>query len=100
MSKPRSVPLAELVAAIADTHGCSQSEARHMLDSIQFAVSGLVAASKTVRLSQLATFTPVDVPERQVRNPATGEMQAAAATRQVRIAATGPFKAAEEGAVS
>ena len=94
MTKPKPIPAAELVAAIADTHGCSQAEARQILDSIQFAVSGLVADGKTVRLPQLATFTPVDVPERQVRNPGTGEMQTAAASRQVRISATGPLKAA------
>ena len=94
MTKPKPIPVAELVAAIADTHGCSQAEARHVLDSIQSAVSGLVATGKTVRLSQLATFTPVDVPERQVRNPATGEVQTAAPTRQVRISAAGPLKAA------
>ena len=100
MSKPKPVSVAELVAATADVHGCSLADARHMLDSVQSAVSGLVAAGKTVRLSQLATFTPVDVPERQVRNPATGEMQTAAATRQVRISAAGPLKAAVKGAIS
>ena len=94
MSKPKPVPVAELVAAIAEAHDCSQTEARAILDSIQSAISGLVAAGKVVRLSQLATFTPVDVPERQVRNPATGEMQTAAPTRQVRISAAGPLKAA------
>ncbi len=94
MAKPKPIPDAELVAAIADEHGCSQAEARHILDSIQSAISGLVASGKVVRLPQLATFTPVDVPQRQVRKLATGEMQTAAATRQVRISATGPLKAA------
>lgn len=94
MAKPKPIPAAELVGVIADEHGCSQAEARHILDSIQSAISGLVADGKVVRLSQLATFTPVDVPQRQVRNPATGEMQTAAPTRQVRISATGPLKAA------
>lgn len=94
MTKPKPIPVAELVAAVADTHGCSQAEARNILDSIQSAISGLVADGKVVRLSHLATFTPVDVPQRQIRNPATGEMQTAAPTRQVRISATGPLKAA------
>ena len=94
MAKPKPIPAADLVAAIADEHGCSQAEARQILDSIQSAISGLVAGGKVVRLPQLATFTPVDVPERQVRNPATGGMQTAAATRRVRISATGPLKAA------
>ena len=94
MTKTKPIPTAELVAAIADTHGCSQAAARLILDNVQSAVSGLIADGKVVRLSQLATFTPVDVPQRQVRNPATGEMQTAAPTRQVRISATGPLKAA------
>lgn len=49
---------------------------------------------KPVRLPELATFSAVDAPERQGRNPATGKPQKFPATRQVRIAATGPLKKA------
>ena len=94
MARPKPVPAAELAAAVADRHGCSQAEARRALDSVQAAVSGLVAGGRAVRLPRLATFAPVDVPQRQVRNPATGETRTAAPTRQVRISATGPLKAA------
>lgn len=34
MAKPKPIPAAELVAAVADEHGCSQAEAWHILGSI------------------------------------------------------------------
>lgn len=94
MAKPKPIPHADLIVALAVEHECSLPEARRILGSVQSVVARLVADGKTVRLPALATFSAVDVPERQVRNPATGEMQTAAATRQVRIAATRPFKTA------
>ena len=99
MTKPKPIPLADVVARLAEDHGCAQAEAKRMLASIQSVVSHLVTEGKTVRLPELATFSAVDVPERQVRNPATGETQTAAPTRQVRIAAAGPLKAAVKAAV-
>ena len=98
MAKPKPIPLADVVARLAEKHGCLQAEAKHMLASVQSAVRDLVIEGKAVRLPELATFTAVDIPERQVRNPATGEMQTAAATRQVRVTAAGPFKTAEKEA--
>ena len=98
MAKPKPIPLADVVARLAEKHECSQAEAKRMLGSVQSVVRDLVIEGKAVRLPELATFTAVDVPERQVRNLATGEMQTAAATRQVRIAAVGPFKTAVKAA--
>ena len=98
MAKPKPIPLADVVARLAKKHECSQAEAKRMLGSVQSVVRDLVIEGKAVRLPELATFTAVDVPERQVRNLATGEMQTAAATRQVRIAAVGPFKTAVKAA--
>ena len=94
MAKPKPIPTAELVAAVAETHECSQEEARRVLGSVQSAVRHLLAEGKVVRLSSLATFNVVDVPERQVRNPATGETRTAAPTRQVRVSPTRALKAA------
>ena len=94
MAKPKPIPTAELVAAVAEAHECSQEEARRVLGSVQSAVRRLLAEGKVVRLSSLATFSVVDVPERQVRNPATGEMQTAAPTRQARVTATRALKVA------
>ncbi len=97
MPKPSPVPAATLHAAIAEELGCSRDEAKRLSGGVQSAVQKLVAAGHPVRLPGLATFSVVDVPERQVRNPATGEMQTAAPTRQVRVSATGPLKAAVKG---
>ena len=98
-AKPKPVPAAEVISTLAGLHDCSQAEARRILASVQSAVQRLVADGKTVRLPDLATFTPVDLPERQVRNPGTGETQMAAPTRQVRIAPTSSLKAAAKAAV-
>lgn len=98
-AKPKPVPAAEVITALAGVHGCSQAEARRILASVQSAVQQIVVTGKTVRLPDLATFTPVDLPARQVRNPGTGEMQMAAATRQVRIAPASRLKAAAKAAV-
>ena len=93
-AKPRPIPLAELVARLATEHDCLQSDAKRMLGSVQSVIRQLVIEGKTVRLPDLATFSTVDVPERQGCNPATGEVMTVPATRQVRIAPAGPFKAA------
>ena len=98
-AKPKPVPAAELIITIADIHGCSPFEARDILASVQSAVQQIITEGKAVRLPDLATFTPVDLPERQVRNPGTGEVQTAAPTRQVRIAPTSRLKAAAKAAV-
>ncbi len=97
MPKPSPVPAATLFAAIAKELDCSRAQAKRLSDGVQSAVQNLLADGHPVRLPGLATFSVVDVPERQVRNPATGEMQTAAPTRQVRVSATGPLKAAVKG---
>ena len=94
MASPKPIPAADLATAVANTHGTTVAEAKRMLASVQKAVHDLVAKGETVRLPDLATFSSADVPERQIRNPATGELQTAAATRRVKIIATGPLKAA------
>ena len=98
-AKPKPIPLADVVARLAEDHGCAQAEAKRMLASVQSVISHLVTEGKAVRLPELATFSAVDVPERQVRNPGTGEVQTAAPTRQVRIAPTSRLKAAAKAAV-
>lgn len=99
MAKPKPIPFADVVARLARDHECSQAQARRSLANVQSVVAALLAEGKTVRLPDLATFSSVDVSERQVRNPATGEMQTAPATRQVRIAAARSLKkAVKDGA--
>ena len=100
MAKPKPVPLAEVVARLAEEHDCPQAQAKRMLGSVQSVICQLVTEGKAVRLPELATFSTVDIPERQVRNPGTGEMQTVPATRQVRVAVAKPFKAAVKEGVA
>ena len=93
-AKPKPIPLAELVVRLATEHDCLQSDAKRMLGSVQSVIHQPVIEGKTVRLPDLATFSVVDVLERQGRNPATGDMQTVPATRRVRIAVAGLLKAA------
>ena len=92
MAKPKPIPLADVVACLAEKLECLQAETERMLGSVQMVVWDLVTEGKAVRLPELATFNAVDISARQVRNRATKGMQIAAATRQVRTATAGPFK--------
>ena len=61
-AKPKPVPAAELVSTLASVHGCSQAEAMRILVSVKSAVQQIITEGKAVRLPDLATFTPVDLP--------------------------------------
>ena len=90
MAKPKPFPLAMLSRTLQKKVYVGRGEAHACRRPV--GGPGTRDQRQAVRLPGLATFTGVDVPERQVRNPATGGMQTAAATRQVRFAAAGPFK--------
>ncbi len=84
MSKP--ITKTQLLAAMADTMGADKKTAASALDAIAVIVAREVAAGGAVTLPGLGKMVCRERPERQVRNPATGETVTKAADKQVKFA--------------
>jgi len=84
MSKPMTKT--QLVAAVADAMGADKKTAGTALDAIASVVAREVAGGGAVTLPGLGKVACKARPERQVRNPATGETMTKAADRQVKFA--------------
>ncbi|MDO8882176.1 MAG: HU family DNA-binding protein [Pseudotabrizicola sp.] len=76
----------QLVAAIAETMGADKKIAGSALDAIIDVVTREVAAGGSVTLPGLGKVACKARPERQVRNPATGETMTKPADKQVKFA--------------
>jgi DNA-binding protein HU-beta len=76
----------QLVAAVADAMGADKKTAAAAMDAIAAIVTREVAAGGTVVIPGLGKIACKARPERQVRNPATGESMTKAADKQVRFA--------------
>lgn len=83
MSKPMTKT--ELVAALAEAMGADKKTASAALDAISSVVTSAVAAGGAVTLPGLGKIACRARPERQVRNPATGESITKAADKQVKM---------------
>ena len=76
----------QLLAALADAMGADKKVAGAALDAIAAVVAREVAAGGAVTLPGLGKIVCKARPERQVRNPATGETVTKAAGKQVKFA--------------
>ncbi len=84
MSKPMTKT--QLVAALAEAMGSDKKTAGSALDAIAAVVAREVSAGGAVNLPGLGKVVCKARPERQVRNPATGESVTKAADKQVKFA--------------
>ena len=84
MTKPMTKT--QLVAALAEAMGADKKTAAGALDAIAAVVAREVAAGGAVNLPGLGKVVCRARPERQVRNPATGESVTKAADKQVKFA--------------
>jgi DNA-binding protein HU-beta len=84
MSKPMTKT--QLVAAVAEAMGSDKKTAGAALDAIASVVATEVAAGGSVALPGLGKVACKARPERQVRNPATGETMTKPADKQVKFA--------------
>jgi DNA-binding protein HU-beta len=75
----------QLVAALADAMGADKKVAGAALDAMAEIVAREVAAGGAVTLPGLGKVACRARPERQVRNPATGETMTKAADKQVKF---------------
>lgn len=83
MSKPMTKT--QLVAALAEAMGSDKKTAGAALDAIASVVAREVANGGAVTLPGLGKVACKARPERQVRNPATGETVTKAADKQVKM---------------
>ncbi len=83
MSKPMTKT--QLVAALAEAMGADKKTASAALDAVADVVTREVAAGGAVTLPGIGKVSCRARPERQVRNPATGETMTKAADKQVKV---------------
>tara|TARA_R110002124_G_scaffold110006_1_gene263491 strand:+ start:181 stop:468 length:288 start_codon:yes stop_codon:yes gene_type:complete len=83
MNKPMTKT--QLIAALAEEMGTDKKAAGAALDAIATLVSREVAAGGAITLPGLGKMACRERPERQVRNPATGETMMKAADKQVKF---------------
>ncbi|WP_241557919.1 HU family DNA-binding protein [Falsirhodobacter deserti] len=75
----------QLVATLADEMGGDKKTATAALDAIAAIVTREVAAGGAVTLPGIGKVICRERPERQVRNPATGETMTKPADKQVKV---------------
>ncbi|MDO9524992.1 MAG: HU family DNA-binding protein [Gemmobacter sp.] len=90
MSKPMTKT--QLVAALAEAMGGDKKTATAALDAVAEIVTREVAAGGSVTLPGIGKIACRARPERQVRNPATGETMTKPADKQVKIAVAKALK--------
>ena len=83
MNKPMTKT--QLIAALADAMGADKKTASAALDAISAVVAREVAAGGAITLPGLGKMACRARPQRQVRNPATGESVTKAADKQVKF---------------
>lgn len=75
----------QLVTAIAETAGLDKTAANRALEALTDIVTREVAAGGAVSLPGLGKFACRDRPEREVRNPSTGEKMTKPADRIAKV---------------
>jgi DNA-binding protein HU-beta len=95
MSKPMTKT--QLVAAVAEAMGADKKTAGTALDAIAAVVAREVSAGGAVTLPGLGKVVCRARPERQVRNPATGETVTKAADKQVKFSIAKALKDSVNG---
>ena len=87
----------QLVAELAEAMGSDRKTANAALDGLAAVVAKSVAAGGAVNLPGLGKMVCRARPERQVRNPATGETVTKAADKQVKFAIAKALKDSVNG---
>ena len=77
---------AELIERVATEHGVAKEHARKIIDSAFAAITTAAIGGEEVALNGFGRFKVTDRPERQGRNPATGETITIAASKKLTFA--------------
>lgn len=73
----------ELADAVASEHGLTKTQAKAIIDSALKAITGAAVKGNEVSLPGFGKFKVQSRPEREGRNPRTGETMKIAATRKL-----------------
>ncbi|MFK4874703.1 HU family DNA-binding protein [Novosphingobium sp. ZW T3_23] len=73
----------DLADAIAADHGIAKTDARQIVDAVFAAIGDAAAKGEEVSLSGFGKFKVKDSPEREGRNPATGEAMTIKASKKL-----------------
>jgi DNA-binding protein HU-beta len=84
--------MGELAAAVASTMGTSEKEAKAAVSAVIDKISEAVSRGEEVAISGFGKFTVKDRPEREGRNPATGQSMTIAASKKVTFTAAKGLK--------
>ena len=83
----------ELVAKIAESHSVSKTQAQAIVDSVLKSIVSSAASGEEVSLPGFGKFKVKDTPEREGRNPTSGEKIKIAASKKLTYS---PAKAVKE----
>lgn len=84
----------EMIAEIADRTGLKKADAKAAVDTLVNIITECAKKGEDVAVSNLGTFRSKLVPEREGRNPATGESVTVPAHRALRLSISGVVKKA------
>ncbi len=82
----------DLADVIASAHGIAKTDARKIVDSVFDAIGDAAAKGEEISLNGFGKFKVKDSPEREGRNPATGETMTIKASRKLSFAAAKAVK--------
>jgi DNA-binding protein HU-beta len=95
MSMP--VNTTEIAERIAETHGLPKSQAKAVVESVLGEITDAVRKGEEVVFSGFGKFKVRDMPEREGRNPATGEVIRIAAMKKLVFLPSKALKDAANG---
>jgi DNA-binding protein HU-beta len=73
----------ELADAVAATAGVAKTDARKLVDAVFDAIGNAAAKGEEISLHGFGKFKVKDMPEREGRNPATGEAMTIKASKKL-----------------
>ncbi|MGF7154970.1 HU family DNA-binding protein [Novosphingobium gossypii] len=77
----------DLAEAIAADHGITKTDARKIVDAVFDAIGDAAVKGEEVSLNGFGKFKVKDSPEREGRNPATGEAMTIKASKKLTFTA-------------
>ncbi|KPH63546.1 HU family DNA-binding protein [Novosphingobium sp. ST904] len=83
----------DLADVIAQAEGVTKADARKLVDTVFAAIGDAAAKGEEISLNGFGKFKVKDSPEREGRNPATGEAMTFKASRKLTFA---PAKAVKD----
>jgi DNA-binding protein HU-beta len=84
--------IGELAKGVAATTGSSESDAKAAITAVFDQIASAAAKGEDISIPGFGKFAVKDRPERQGRNPATGEAMTIAASKKVSFAAAKGLK--------